>query len=96
MNENPWAYNEARNRLREEKERERKVFENLVDRFEKEKTHMRAEKKFDIFDFISSLFFKFIIKPEVFVTFEKSEKPDILFLKLKNIYIEGNNDVRYF
>ena len=53
-------------------------------------------KKFDIFDFISSLFFKFIIKPEVFVTFEKSEKPDILFLKLKNIYIEGNNSVRYF
>ena len=53
-------------------------------------------KKFDIFDFVSSLFFKFIIKPEVFVTFEKSEKPDILFLKLKNIYSEGNNGVRYF
>lgn len=53
-------------------------------------------KKFDIFDFISSLFFRFIIKLEVFVNFEKLEKPDILFLKLKNIYIEGNNDVRYF
>ena len=53
-------------------------------------------KKFDIFDFISSLFFKFIIKPEVFVTFEKLEKPDILFLKLKNIYIEWNNSIRYF
>ena len=44
-------------------------------------------KKFDIFDFISSLFFRFIIKLEVFVNFEKLEKPDILFLKLKNIYI---------
>ena len=53
-------------------------------------------KKFDIFDFVSSLFFKFIIKPEVFVTFEKLEKPDILFLKLKNIYIEWNNSIRYF
>ena len=53
-------------------------------------------KKFDIFDFVSSLFFKFIIKLEVFVNFEKLEKPDILFLKLKNIYIEGNNSVRYF
>ena len=53
-------------------------------------------KKIDIFDFISSLFFKFIIKSEVFVTFEKLQKPDILFLKLKNIYIEGNNSVRYF
>ena len=53
-------------------------------------------KRFDIFDFISSLFFRFIIKLEVFVNFEKLEKPDILFLKLKNIYIEGNNSVRYF
>ena len=53
-------------------------------------------KKCDIFDFISSLFFRFIIKLEVFVNFEKLEKPDILFLKLKNIYIEGNNSVRYF
>ena len=53
-------------------------------------------KKFDIFDFISSLFFKFIIKPKVFVTFEKLEKLDILFLKLKNIYIEWNNSIRYF
>ena len=53
-------------------------------------------KKFDIFDFISLFFFKFIIKLEIFVTFEKSEKTDILFLKLKNIYIEGNNGVRYF
>ncbi|MDO4873724.1 MAG: hypothetical protein Q4A35_00810 [Candidatus Gracilibacteria bacterium] len=55
MNENPGAYNEARNRLREEKERERKVFENLVERFEKEKTHMRAEKKFDIFELKSRI-----------------------------------------
>ena len=53
-------------------------------------------KKFDIFDFISSLFFRFIIKLEVFVNFEKLEKPDILFLKLKNIYIEWNNSIRYF
>ena len=57
---------------------------------------LKKEKKFDIFDFISSLFFRFIIKLEVFVNFEKLEKPDILFLKLKNIYIEGNNSVRYF
>ena len=55
MNENPWAYNEARNRLREEKERERKMLENLVERFEKEKTHMRAEKKFDIFELKSRI-----------------------------------------
>ena len=55
MNENPWAYNEVRNRLREEKERERKALENLVERFEKEKTHMRAEKKFDIFELKSRI-----------------------------------------
>ena len=55
MNENPWAYNEARNRLREEKERERKVLENLVELFEKKKTHMRTEKKFDIFELKSRI-----------------------------------------
>ncbi len=50
MFENPGAYNESRNRLREEKEREKKALENITERFEKEKNLMRTEKKFDMFE----------------------------------------------
>lgn len=50
MNENPGVYNEARNRLREEKERERRALENIQEKFEKERYITHAEKKFDIFE----------------------------------------------
>ena len=53
-------------------------------------------KKTDIFDFLSLLFFKFFIKSGMYFTFKKHEKPDVSFLKLSNIYIEGNNSIRYF
>ena len=53
-------------------------------------------KKTDIFDFLSLLFFKFFIKSGMYFTFKKQEKPDVSFLKLSNIYIEGNNSIRYF
>ena len=53
-------------------------------------------KKNGIFDFLSLLFFKFFIKSGMYFTFKKHEKPDVSFLKLSNIYIEGNNGVRYF
>lgn len=50
MIENPGAYNEARNRLREEKEREKRQLESITERFEKEKQLTRTQKKFDIFE----------------------------------------------
>ena len=53
-------------------------------------------KKNGIFDFLSLLFFKFFIKSGMYFTFKKQEKPDVSFLKLSNIYIEGNNSIRYF
>lgn len=53
-------------------------------------------EKNGIFDFLSLLFFKFFIKSGMYFTFKKQEKPDVSFLKLSNIYIEGNNSIRYF
>lgn len=53
-------------------------------------------KKNGIFDFLSLLFFKFFIKSGMYFTLKKYEKPDVSFLKLSNIYIEGNNSIRYF
>ena len=53
-------------------------------------------KKNGIFDFLSLLFLKLFIKSGMYFTFKKQEKPDVSFLKLSNIYIEGNNSIRYF
>ena len=53
-------------------------------------------KKNGIFDFLSLLFLKFFIKSGMYFTFKKQEKLDVPFLKLSNIYIEGNNSIRYF
>ena len=53
-------------------------------------------KKNGIFDFLSLLFFKFFIKSGMYFTLKKYKKPDVPFLKLSNIYIEGNNSIRYF
>ena len=53
-------------------------------------------EKNGIFDFLSLLFLKFFIKLGMYFTFKKQEKPDVSFLKLSNIYIEGNNSIRYF
>ena len=53
-------------------------------------------EKNGIFDFLSLLFFKFFIKSGMYFTLKKYEKPDVPFLKLSNIYIEGNNSIRYF
>ena len=48
-NENPWAYNEARNRIREQKEREKVVVESVNEHFEKSQEKIRKKKKLDIF-----------------------------------------------
>lgn len=50
MNENPGVYNEARNRLKEQKELEKRQLDNITDKFEKEKEFTRTQKKFDIFE----------------------------------------------
>lgn len=50
MVENPGAYQEARNRLREQKEKEQSLKENIIEKFEKEKALHRTQKKFDIFE----------------------------------------------
>lgn len=50
MIENPWVYHESRNRLREEKEREKKKIEDLVEKFEKQREYTTTEKRFDIFE----------------------------------------------
>jgi uncharacterized protein (UPF0297 family) len=44
MQENPGAYNEARNRIREQKEREKLVVETLVEHFEKSKEKLHKKK----------------------------------------------------
>lgn len=49
MHENPWAYNEARNRIREEKEREKVVIEKQTETFEKSKETIKKGRKLDVF-----------------------------------------------
>lgn len=49
MNETPGIYNEARNRLKEEKEREQKLKEQVIEQYEKQRAIATIEKKFDIF-----------------------------------------------
>jgi len=50
MREQPGAYSEARNRIREQQEREKQRLDTIVEHFEKQKETMRVEKKFDIFE----------------------------------------------
>lgn len=47
-NENPWAYSEARDRIREKKERETVVLEVKTEEFEKTKEKMRKRKWLDV------------------------------------------------
>lgn len=49
-NENPWAYNEARNRIREKIERETVIKEQVIENFEKTKERVRSGKKLDVFE----------------------------------------------
>lgn len=49
MVENPWAYNEARNRIREKQEREQVVVETMKEDFEKTKEKLRKTRKLDVF-----------------------------------------------
>jgi uncharacterized protein (UPF0297 family) len=44
MQENPGAYNEARNRIREQKEKEKIVVESVVEHFEKSKEKLHKKK----------------------------------------------------
>lgn len=47
-NENPWVYNEARDRIREKKEREENIIESKKEDFEKSKTILRKKKTLDV------------------------------------------------
>jgi signal recognition particle GTPase len=48
MQENPGAYNEARNRIREQKEKEKDITESVVEHFEKSKEKLHKKKWLDI------------------------------------------------
>lgn len=48
--ENPWAYHEARNRLREQERRERDQMEGVVEHFEKQRALSRVNRRLDIFE----------------------------------------------
>lgn len=48
--ENPWAYDEARKRIRENKESEVVVIEKKKEDFEKWKEKIRSKKKMDVFE----------------------------------------------
>lgn len=48
--ENPWAYNEARNRINENKEREKNLLEEKTENFEKTKERIKSRKKLDVFE----------------------------------------------
>lgn len=49
MQENPGAYNEARNRIREQKEKEKVIVESVVEHFEKSKEKLHKKKSLDIY-----------------------------------------------
>ena len=50
MQENPGAYNEERNRIREQKEKEKIVVETLAENFEKSKEKLKSKKWLDIYE----------------------------------------------
>lgn len=50
MQENPGAYNEARNRIREEKEKTQIIAESVVEHFEKSKEKLHKKKGLDIYE----------------------------------------------
>lgn len=50
MQENPGAYNEARNRIREQKEKEKVIVEAVQENFEKSKEKVTKRKTLDIFE----------------------------------------------
>lgn len=50
MQENPGAYNEARNRIREKQEQEKVVVEKKKDEFEISKEKVYTKKKLDVFE----------------------------------------------
>lgn len=49
-NENPWAYNEARNRMREKDEQEKIIVLEKREDFEKWKERVRRKKSLDVFE----------------------------------------------
>ena len=50
MQENPGAYNEARDRIREQKEKEKVIAESVVEHFEKSKEKLHKKKWLDIYE----------------------------------------------
>lgn len=50
MTENPWAYNEARNRIREKQDEEKNIIEEKIVNFEKSKERLRKWKTLDVFE----------------------------------------------
>lgn len=53
--ENPWAYDEARKRIRESRDRETIIIEEKKEDFEKGKEKIRSRKKLDVFALKSKL-----------------------------------------
>lgn len=50
MQENPGVYHEARNRIREQKEKEQILVNTVEEHFEKNKEKIRSRKKLDVFE----------------------------------------------
>ncbi|MBP9779740.1 hypothetical protein KBD33_03925 [Candidatus Gracilibacteria bacterium] len=50
MTENPGAYNEARNRIREKQDEEKNIIEEKIVNFEKSKERLRKGKTLDVFE----------------------------------------------
>lgn len=50
VKENPGAYQETINRLREEKEKEQRLKEHLFENFEKKKEILKLSSRFDVFE----------------------------------------------
>ncbi len=48
--ENPWAFNEARNRINEKQDKEKEIVEEKIVNFEKSKERLRKWKKLDVFE----------------------------------------------
>lgn len=74
-NENPWAYNEARNRIREKKEKETILVESQKEEFEKTKNILRKKKGLDVHELRRRI--------------ETGNSLDLLKSEIKNALTEG-------
>lgn len=75
MSENPWAYNEARDRIREKKEKETILVESQKEEFEKTKNILRKKKGLDVHELRRRI--------------ETGNSLDLLKSEIKNALTEG-------